>query len=367
MRSRFAILVLIVSASSSALSLAEPPGPRRWHAPTLSWAVFTSDGQRFVARFDQAPKAVGGHHVFSAVFSVKGERIATLPLVENGVDAILPVLRPGRSEVLLARRRPPSFSTRSEELFLWDYQLSKEVRIFKPSTSHVGSLAFSPDGKVVLSGHWDKRILAWDADNGKFVRSFDLPRKPFEKLSTDHIAEFFFLPGGKLVAAGFNDSVSLWETSAGKKAQPELKGYDKAQQSSRHTLAAISQDGRYACTSKPALDWTGDRLRLWDLKTGKLVRSFNLPDKEAFAAACSFADKGKSLLVLGGSGRLHTFDVVTGKHLKQWPVVEKKPVWGAAFSPDGMRLLTAGETTTMILWDTRTGKAVQDFGVPPEQ
>ena len=34
------------------------------------------------------------------------------------------------------------------------------------------------------------------------------------------------------------------------------------------------------------------------------------------------------------------------------------PVWSAAFSPDGARLVTASDDTTARVWDAATGKAI---------
>jgi WD40 repeat protein len=48
------------------------------------------------------------------------------------------------------------------DIRLWDVKTGKEVASFPAREGFVGSLAFSPDGKRLLSGMWNGSILVWD-------------------------------------------------------------------------------------------------------------------------------------------------------------------------------------------------------------
>jgi WD40 repeat protein len=55
---------------------------------------------------------------------------------------------------------------------LWDVETGKEIRSFSGHSSDVSSVAFSPDGKRVLSGSFDKTVKLWDAETGREIRTF---------------------------------------------------------------------------------------------------------------------------------------------------------------------------------------------------
>jgi WD40 repeat protein len=71
-------------------------------------------------------------------------------------------------------------------------------------TSEVTSFAFSPDGKILVTGSNDPAIRVWDL-SGKKVNEMDLVAFGL------HLA---FSPDGRLLAIGTSDgTLSLWNTS----------------------------------------------------------------------------------------------------------------------------------------------------------
>jgi WD40 repeat protein len=64
----------------------------------------------------------------------------------------------------------------------------------------VTSVAFSPDGKQIVSGSWDRKICLWDAASGQLIGS------PLEG-HRDSVTSVAFSPVGKqTVSAGASDS-----------------------------------------------------------------------------------------------------------------------------------------------------------------
>ena len=60
------------------------------------------------------------------------------------------------------------------------------------------SVAFSPDGKKIVSGSYDKTIRVWDAETGKEI----IP--PLEEHSGT-VSSIAFSPDGKKIVSGSSD------------------------------------------------------------------------------------------------------------------------------------------------------------------
>ena len=77
------------------------------------------------------------------------------------------------------------------------------------------SVAFSPDGKRIVSGSGDKTVRVWDVDTGK----------PIGQPLTGHtavVSSVAFSPDGKRIVSGSgDDTVRVWDADTGNRsAQP---------------------------------------------------------------------------------------------------------------------------------------------------
>ena len=76
-----------------------------------------------------------------------------------------------------------------------------------PST--VNSIAFSPEGKYIVSGSYYGTILVWDAQTGDVILG------PY-KGQTSHVHSVAFSPDGKRIASGTRDrTIRVWGTESG--------------------------------------------------------------------------------------------------------------------------------------------------------
>jgi len=97
---------------------------------------------------------------------------------------------------------------------------------FKGHLNVVFSVAFSPDGKWVVSGSGDATICIWDAETGQIVAG------PFEG-HTDKVSSVAFSPDGKQVVSGSHDNtIRIWDV----KASPILSSH---MQSHFHAVTSI--------------------------------------------------------------------------------------------------------------------------------
>ncbi len=144
--------------------------------------------------------------------------------------------------------------------------------------SAVNSVAFSPDGKTVLTGSGDGTARLWEAATGKPVSVFS-PMK-----HGSGVTSVAFSPDGKTVFTGSLDGTArLWEAASGKPVSSPMKHGEWV------TSVAFSPDGKTVLTG--SLDGTG---RLWEAASGKPVSS---PMKHGSGVnSVAFSPDGKTIM-----------------------------------------------------------------------
>src|SRR5262249_36208805 len=91
---------------------------------------------------------------------------------------------------------------------------------------------------------------------------------------------------------------------------------------------------------------------LWDTVTGKELRRFT--GHKEYCVTLAFAPDGKTLAAGAADGTVRVWDAATGKELHHFG----KGGWQLTYSPDS-KLLAAGQTKGIALWDLATGKSVR--------
>ena len=91
---------------------------------------------------------------------------------------------------------------------MWDAKAGWTVRTLEGHTGTVWSVAFSPDGKWIVSGSDDLTVRVWKAQDGSLVQTF--------KGHTDELQSAAFSPDGKqIVAASWDKTARLWNAQDG--------------------------------------------------------------------------------------------------------------------------------------------------------
>jgi WD40 repeat protein len=91
---------------------------------------------------------------------------------------------------------------------VWDVTTGAERHTMHGHTSLVRSVAFSPDGQSVVSGSYDKTVRVWDAGTGAEQHTMHGHE--------DWVRSVAFSPNGQLVVSGSNDkTVRVWDAATG--------------------------------------------------------------------------------------------------------------------------------------------------------
>jgi len=116
-------------------------------------------------------------------------------------------------------------------------------------TQGISSVAFSPDGRHIVSGSWDMTIRVWDAETGEVIAG------PFEG-HDDGVSSVAFSPDGRHIVSGSNDkTIRVWDAETGEVIAGPFEGHDHAV-----TSVAFSPDGRHIVSGS----WD-KTIRVWQL------------------------------------------------------------------------------------------------------
>ena len=156
---------------------------------------------------------------------------------------------------------------------LWDLATGETIRIFSGDTSGFAEVAFSPDGKtIVTAGGTDNTVYLLDVAAGQTVKVLSG--------HTAAVADVAFFSDGNYIVSGREDSTArIWDVATGQTVHV-LTGHSDA-----ITRMAVSPDGKYVVTG--SVDRTA---RLWDASTGKQVRVFDHPE---VVSAVAYSPDGK--------------------------------------------------------------------------
>jgi WD40 repeat protein len=125
---------------------------------------------------------------------------------------------------------------------------------------------------------------------------------------------------------------------------------------------AFSPDGSMLATGSLRRTPGAVMLRLWDARTGKLIR--NLPDDPARTGhtsavwALAFHPSGKRLASSSADGTVRMWDVATGEEQADFNVEDESGTSGLAFHPNGTQLACASLEGVVHIRDAQSGKAL---------
>jgi WD40 repeat protein len=239
-------------------------------------------------------------------------------------------------------------------LRLWNTEGQVQFRRFATEGTPLSAVAVSPDGHRLLTGDMAGVVTLWDAESGEVIRLFERDAVP---VCPNCIA---FSPDGRYALVGSADhfggsrarSLELWNTETGEEIN-RFEGHRFILRS-----VAISPDGRTALSGSQAYD---DQLEepgeliLWDLETGEEIRRF---DNTGDITSIAFSADGSRALT--GAAYLENsklWDVASGQEILRLEG-DTNMVLDVAFGPDETNALSASADGSLFLWDVEAGDII---------
>jgi WD40 repeat protein/serine/threonine protein kinase len=317
-------------------------------------------------------------HAVSAAFSADGKTV----LVGYAVGRLGPLRQTGRAQLFdvatgqtlgpgLDHRRPiaavafhpdgKSFVTEGGlwgngiekvETRFWDLQ-GHEIRKPLEHTCMAPSVAFSPDGTKLVTGHWANKACLWN---------LAMPREPVVLLQGGPVLCLAFSPDGQTLLTGSaNSSIQLWDGS-GTSLGPPLR------QGQQPQAARFSPDGKSVLVGT-----RGNAARLWDLAAAAGFGRSQRQQATYFPLA--FSPDRQVILTRDAEHTVQLRDAGTNQPLGM-PLPHKHPVLiggttvppsqRQACSSDRRRALTVDADNVARLWDTQAGKLITQLKPVPE-
>jgi eukaryotic-like serine/threonine-protein kinase len=211
-------------------------------------------------------------------------------------------------------------------LSAWRRHHLEPKQVFSHDSTTVGAVAFSPDGRSILTASWGGTVRLWDAATGRLLAE-PLP----DAVSLSCAA---FSPDGKAIVTGSwaTNTARLWDAANGRSLGPPLVHSNSVNSVAFSVNSvAFSPDGRSILTGS----WDGTA-RLWDAASKRPVgQALKHAGGRSKGLSVAFSSDGKTILTGGhwdGTARL--WDAATGRPVGQ-PMKHSASVSSVAFSPDG--------------------------------
>jgi len=307
----------------------------RGHEGHVGSVAFSPDGQRLAS----GEREVGLVKVWDAN---TGQELHTLRLPPT-------LLKGPVTEVCLAFSHDGlQLATNSPAnlVVLWDVRTGREVQRLQGHTAPILCVAYSPDGKHLVSGGMGPGVTAflWDARTAR----------PLQQLATvpqgggvgGMVFGAAFSPDSKQAALAFGTGLIHVRDLAGARWLLALKGHIGPAEA-----LAYSPDGR--CLASAGSDTT---VKVWDMGPG--VLTLTLAGHTQRVRGLAFGPEGARLASLDLTGRLHLRD----RHLFEEELQLADPVHrgltGVALNADATRVSARCRCGHITTWDLNTRLAL---------
>jgi dipeptidyl aminopeptidase/acylaminoacyl peptidase len=221
----------------------------------------------------------------------------------------------------------------------------------------VRAVAFSPDGRWLAVG---------GGPSGRFgeIKIWDVQRPKPKLLSTiqghrDTILAIAFSPDGKTIAsASYDRLVKLWDLTTGKQLR-SLKEHTDAVYA-----IAFMPDGKRLVSA------AGDRtLKVWDVAEGKRLTTINDALDALYTVAVN--PSGTQIAAAGADRIVRTWAWngaadANAATLQASTFAHADAVLRVAYSPDGATLVSAGADRVVKVWNATTLREQQLFDAQPD-
>lgn len=222
----------------------------------------------------------------------------------------------------------------NDDLLIWDVQQGQLMhRIAQPSW--VTAFAFSPDSRVIATGHDDGKVRFWDTRGQKMIGEIDASKESISAVSYSN--------NGQWVAIASEDRIiKVWHAESHRLLQEYVSHTDRIP-----SLSWSADDDQFASAG-----WDTSA-RVWKPGNRDPLMLLNSHSDQVLAVA--FSPNGNFLATADSDCDIHLWsDPSTGKalHVLRGHADEIRAI---VFNHDGTKLASAGSDRVIHIWDVSSG------------
>ncbi len=230
---------------------------------------------------------------------------------------------------------------------IWDLAPERAILSLSGHESHINSAVFSPDGQRIVTASEDRTLKLCDAKTGHELGTLTIEQSTLSPsmmvwASLEFVA---FSPDGRVVLTGSRDgNVLLWRPNYLTEPTSVLENV------AAPTFSAFSRDSQGFVAGGP-----NGIAAIRELNGTTVV---SLVGHTAALLSAVFSPDGGRALTASDDGTARIWDAATGRELARC-LGHTNSVFAAIFTGDGQRVITSGPDNTIRLWDASTGRELK--------
>ena len=239
------------------------------HADSVNSVVFSSDGETIASAGNDRTIRLWNANTGELLKTLTGhvENVNTVALSSDGKT-----IASGSGRLVYLGGGEDSGTCVGQEIRLWNAHTGEHIKTLRGHTSVVNSVVFSPDGNTIASGsgHWmgyegvasaGEEVRLWNANTGELIKTLTGHK--------DVVSSVAFSPDGNLIVSGdwydwdgylssgtWSGEIRVWDAHTGEHLKT-LKGHTGGVSS-----VAFSPDGKTLANGR-----TDGTILLWDFST----------------------------------------------------------------------------------------------------
>jgi WD40 repeat protein len=318
-----------------------------WDTATGS-ELYVISGEDVIRAFafspDRKTVALAYDHTIHLLNRTRGETVSTIPFGVHDTD--------GQTALAFSSNGQQLIVHDGRTIRFWDVTHSREAIELCGHADEVRELAFSGDGKTLVTGNLYDTVCVWEVKSGKALGRFPGPKD-------DWVGPLQASFDGQIVASAtrFGADVYLWDVGSGKQlTRLEQKPSDCFLSGFGDTFMQFLPDvgtlvvSNSRSTEVVFRDTSSGKIQKWLLREGQ-VKSLAVSHDCKTLAFCEVSLEEKGGTTVG-------FWDVAKEQLRAIPPLR---VSGRIlFSPDD-KLIAVWEENRISVWEVATGKCVYQF------